>query len=110
MCSNPPKLTPEEKLELRQQACWIRTGKQAGTYRNPKSVARPYHMSGTKLAGLDPIIQCVLLDLWLGHPDLRNQHQILNPHNWDEQPPILENVEVLENVTPEGQGVVLPWK
>ena len=110
MHSELPKLSLEEKLELRQQACWIRTGKQAGTYRNPKSVAKPYHMSGTKLEGLDPLTQCVVLDLWLAHPDLRNQHQVLDPHNWDLHPEVIEVGEVFETAVPEGQMATLPWK
>lgn len=111
MQSTPPQLAREQLLELRQQACYTRTGKSAGTYRNPKSVARPYHLRDTPLGGLSPLTQCCLLDLWIAHPDLRNQHQILNPYNWDYQAPPLVIDEVFAGTaTPEGQSTVLPWK
>lgn len=115
MQSQPPQLDREELLLLREQACYTRTGKSAGTYRNPKSVARPYHLKNTPLAHLSPLTQCVLLDLWIAHPDLRNQHQILSPYNWDYHPEPLLVDEVLPPTPPtpaavEGQSTTLPWK
>lgn len=114
MQSQPPQLDREQLLELRQQACYTKTGKNAGTYRNPKSVAKPYHLKGTPLQQLSPLTQCCLLDLWIAHPDLRNQHQILNPYNWDYHPEPLIPDEVFAGAAPiaaaEGQSTTLPWK
>ena len=98
----PPLVDKDTLLELLNRGL----GQVRGKPRNPQSAYKIYKLRGTELDNLPHLLQTMMLQNWLCHPQIRHKHMIVNPKNWDLFTEPLVEVEVLKispNSTP------LPW-
>lgn len=87
-----PRIGVSRLLEIRELGLKIRTGTKAGQQRNPATTWKLTGISGTELGGLDPLLQTMMCQCWLAHPQNRNKNMILDPHDWDAMPqPLVSN-------------------
>ena len=111
--TNPPdpKLSPQELLEIREEALLIRSGPNRGTTRNPQSTWKMYGLKNTRLGDCPNLQQTALLQCWLAHPNIRHQNMLLNPYDWDTLPPPLVAANPLPSRSSgnKREEEVLPW-
>lgn len=73
----------------------IKSGKDAGTLRNPATSYSINSTASTLLADM-PLLYChMLLQTWAAHPYNRNKYNICDPSNWDEHPQAYVSAEIL---------------
>jgi len=85
-------------LEIRDQGLIYRTGKNAGSRRNPESTWQLYSIQDTELGGYPKLLQTMLTQCWLAHPKHRRETMILDPLDWDLMPEPLIDVDVVKPV------------
>ncbi len=83
-------------LAIRDQGLIYRTGKNAGTRRNPESTWQLYSIQDTELGGYPKLLQTMLCQCWLAHPKYRRETMILDPLDWDNMPEPLIEVDVVK--------------
>lgn len=88
--------TTAELLVGRTQGLLIQSGKDVGKTRNPVSTFKLYSTKGTCYEGLPPLVQVMLSQIWLAHPDNRTKYMVLDPRAWDSVPAQLVPTEVFE--------------
>ena len=94
-----PTLGSERLLAIRQQGLTTRSGKTAGTIKNPESTWSLTGIQDTELGHLPKLTQTVLTQIWLAHPVHRSNLMILDPENWDRMPEPLIAPTVFKNAT-----------
>ena len=87
-------------LAIRDQGLIIKTGKNAGTRRNPEGTWRLYGIQDTELGGVGELLQTMLTQCWLAHPKHRRETMILDPNDWDSMPEPLIDVDVVKITAP----------
>lgn len=111
--NDPPRLSVDRLLAIRQQGLVYRTGPKAGTSRNPESTWQLYSVADTELGEQTKLLQSMLCQIWLAHPKHRRQSMILDPHDWDTMPPILVDAQPLDvTINRKKSAVVkelMPW-
>ena len=106
-----PLLDRERLLQLR--VIGLTDGK--GELKNPVSTYKLYHLGDTELAGVPDLAVTMLTQIWVASPHLRNEYQVLDPLNWDNQPPALLDVDIftpapkLQVSTKSNDNEQLPW-
>ena len=110
------QITPPDKnrlLAIRDQGLIIKTGKNAGTRRNPEGTWRLYGIQDTELGGIGELLQTMLTQCWLAHPKYRRETMILDPLDWDNMPEPLIDVEVVKPVVADKKSTSgymdVPW-
>lgn len=98
-----PNISVDRLLAIRQQGLTIRTGTKAGQQRLASATWKLTGISDTELGGLDPLLQTMLCQCWLAHPQHRNKNMILDPNDWDlmPQPLITNDVMLAQEIQPE---------
>jgi hypothetical protein len=89
MLCEPPHLTQEELLTIRDAGLTVRTGAKAGESRNPLTQYKLYGIQETEIGHLPELAQSMLTQIWCAHPENRTKYMILDPQNWDRVPPPL---------------------
>lgn len=87
-------LTPDNLLQLRNIGL-TRIIKGKETKLNPLTTYQLYGLSDTVLAGVPPLVKCMLTQTWCAHPDNRHKYMILDIKDWDHMPEPLISTEVL---------------
>jgi hypothetical protein len=109
----PPQLSVERLLAIRQQGLVYRTGPKAGTSRNPESTWQLYSIADTELGTQTKLLQSMLCQIWLAHPKHRRATMILDPQDWDVMPqPLVDGVVLASTTTTKKSTVVgepMPW-
>ena len=96
---DPPRLTQDRLLQIREQGLVYRTGPKAGQTRNPESTWQLYSIQDTELGEQTKLLQSMLCQIWLAHPKNRRSTMILDPHDWDNMPQPLVDTQVLAQPT-----------
>jgi len=101
-------------LQIRDQGLIIKTGKNAGTQRNPEATWRLYGIQDTELGGVSELLQTMLTQCWLAHPKHRRETMILDPNDWDNMPEPLIDVDLIKPVEVNNKPVSrairdVPW-
>lgn len=116
MLCDPPPISREELLEIREMGLVYKTGVKAGEPRNPATTYKLYGVQSTAVGGLPELAQTMLTQIWCAHPANRTKYMVLDPHNWDNIPAPLvpENLFHQEktykpNYKHEDGGADLPW-
>lgn len=92
MFAEPPKLTAEQLIELRDLGLSTRSGPDAGKKKDPKSQWRLNHLRGTVLETVPDLAVTMLTQIWVAHPSIRTPNMILDPNNWDNMPePLIDD-------------------
>lgn len=109
-----PVLDTNRLLAIREQGLVYRTGKLAGTGRNPQSTHQLYGIQDTELGSLDKLQQTITLQCWLAHPGLRCETMILDTDNWSNIPQPLITTELFPQpaeptTAAQNQNQQLPW-
>lgn len=109
----PPNLSVERLLAIRQQGLVYRTGPKAGTSRNPESTWQLYSIGDTELGEQTKLLQTMLCQIWLAHPKHRRASMILDPQDWDNMPATLVDNQILDTTQTRKKSVVvhelMPW-
>ena len=92
---DPPRLTQDRLLAIREQGLVYRTGPKAAQTRNPESTWQLYSVQDTELGEQTKLLQSMLCQIWLAHPKNRRQTMILDPHDWDVMPQPLVDTQLL---------------
>jgi hypothetical protein len=110
---DPPHLTQDRLLKIREQGLVYRTGPKAGQTRNPESTWQLYSIQDTELGEQTKLLQSMLCQIWLAHPKHRRQTMILDPHDWDKMPqPLVDTQLLAQPKTASKKSVVreeMPW-
>lgn len=109
-----PKPSNDEIIKAREEGLKVKTGKSAGSVRNPVSTVKLYGASC--LSHLPEYVQTMYAQIWCAHPENRTKYMILDPSNWDSIPAALIESEVLATSKTTGlsfnrptTGGDLPW-
>jgi hypothetical protein len=95
-----PDVTMDEVLEDRDYALTVKSGRTAGTKRNPVSTFNMFLPKESKLYSLSPLVKIMMCQTWCAHPSLRNKYCILNPLDWDNTPePLIQTEELFVKPT-----------
>lgn len=97
MVYEPPELTKEEILVIRERGLTIGSGPKTGTQHNPLSTWKLTKLSGTVLDKCPALYTTMLAQIWVAHPSLRSQYMILDPKNWDNMPDPLITTDIFSN-------------
>jgi hypothetical protein len=92
--SEPPDLSVERLLEIREIGLTAKSGKTAG---QTKPVLSSWTLTGianTELGGLPKLASTMLTQIWCANPALRNNCMILDPRDWDNMPKPLISTEL----------------
>lgn len=100
MLCNPPQLSIERTLELRDLGLVYRSGANCGKLRNPTSTWRLYNLKNTEWEHLPVLAQTMLAQIWCAHPSIRNQYMVLDPTTWDLMPEVLLTTEIFSEPKP----------
>ena len=108
--------TTEQLISGREQGLKVQTGKDAGKLRSALSTYKLYATTGTCYQGMPHLVQVMLSQIWVAHPENRTKYMVLDPLNWDRVPPPLIDTDVFqkpvyENLTPTSSDTEhdLPW-
>lgn len=104
-----PTPTTSELLLLRESVLVYKSGARRGQRKSAEATWSCGELRGTTLWGTTALQKVMLLQVWLAHPQLRHPLMILDPNNWDQQPPPLVSTEVLVPTTKQVQLQQLPW-
>lgn len=111
--NDPPRLSVDRLLAIRQQGLVYRTGPKTGTSRNPESTWQLYGVQDTELGNQTKLLQTMLTQIWLAHPKHRRPSMILDPHDWDNMPATLVDHQILDTTQTRKKSVVvhelMPW-
>lgn len=99
MTFEPPVLSKDELLKLRDEGLLIRSGPNSGKYKVAESTWKLSNFSKI-YSGCPDLYSAVACQLWVAHPSLRNQYMILDCQDWDRMPEPLISVDVLEPEVP----------
>lgn len=104
MQCQPPLYSREDLIEFRNLGSTVKTGKSAGTLKNPVSNAfltgLPKEWNGGVGPGELPRLAVVMLcQTWCAHPLNRNSYMVLDPYNWDLVPEPLVLDEPIQKST-----------
>jgi hypothetical protein len=92
-------LTREELLGIREIGLLTKSGRSAGTAKNPESTWQLTGIQHTIIGNLPKLTQTVLCQIWLSHPKIRRPQMILDPTNWDTIPAPLVGTEIFKAPT-----------
>lgn len=88
-----------ELLNTRNNCMIVKTGKTAGSSRNPMTTHKMYGL-GAPLNKLPWLAQVMLFQIWAAHPSNRSELMVLDWNNWDVMPEPLIDTKVLSSETP----------
>lgn len=98
----PPELDKDTLLALLENGLGYSNGKQ----RSAASAYKVYRLKDSPLANLPHLLQTMLLQNWLCHPQIRHKNMIVNPKNWDQlTEPLVEHQVVIKK-----DLQLLPWQ
>lgn len=95
MSTYTPKWSPEELLELRDLASYIKTGKSAGTRRNTLSMCTIYTVPDIEFNTLPNLGKVILLQTWVCHPSIRSEYGINSLEDVDAMAPSLVDEDIM---------------
>lgn len=107
----PPQLTKNRLLEIRQQGLEYKTGPKQGETRPAESTWQLYGIQDTELGIYPKLTQTMIAQCWLAHPKHRRATMILDPNDWDAMPeplvemPLTSKPATAKTTKPTG----LPW-
>lgn len=115
----PPPLTEQELLQIRDQGLTVKTGARSGYRYEPTKQWCLRGVQDTKLGDAPRLAQTMLTQIWCAHPTLRTPLMVLDPKQWDHTPPplvdqqIFAKVEHIEYRPPQPatvKGHFIPWE
>lgn len=87
---DPNSFSKEELLLARQEGLLVKTGKTAGSTRNPVTTHKLYGVKAP-LGKLPWLAQVMLFQIWVAHPSNRTDLMVLDWNSWDTMPePLIE--------------------
>lgn len=88
-------ISKADLLQMRQAGMQYRTGKMAGTYRNPATTHKIYGVPApfNKMPWLASVM---LFQIWVAHPNHRSNLMILDWEDWDNLPDSLIDAEPIK--------------
>lgn len=87
--------TKEQLLEYRTKGLTIKSGATEGQMKNPVSTHKLNSSDDVDWNQIPPLVQVMLTQIWMAHPENRTKYMILDPLNWDKMPASLVDREVL---------------
>lgn len=103
----PPHLSSDRILAIRQQGLVYKTGPKQGETRLAESTWQLYGIQDTELGAYPKLTQTMLCQCWLAHPKHRKATMILDLVNWDNMPLPLIEQPLAEHKPKPTSG--LPW-
>lgn len=88
-----------ELLNTRNNCMIVKTGKTAGSSRNPMTTHKMYGLTAP-LNQLPWLAQVMLFQIWAAHPSNRTELMVLDWNNWDSMPEPLIDTKVLKVEAP----------
>ena len=104
MTSSPREFTLEELLECRRVGSTPKKGKDIGITKNPMKATTLSETGNEEFDSLPRLTKIMLGQVWLAHPQYRNEYMILDPNDWDAMPKPLIDTDVIKQTTTD-----LPW-
>lgn len=92
-------VTNAELLSMRQAGMQYKTGKGAGTFRNPATSHKVYSLPAP-FSKLPWLASVMLFQIWVAHPSHRTEYMVLDWKNWDNMPTPLIETALIEDVKP----------
>jgi hypothetical protein len=118
MLSEPPNLTNEEILELRNEGMLIKSGAKKNQHRDPRTASMLYGIKehpkwGPVVADIPRLTLVMITQIWCAHPSNRTHHMVLDPYDWDNMPPPLLSSEPIvttpKKPKPTDTAEDIPW-
>lgn len=103
--------TREQILEDREIGLTYHSGSSMGKVRNPISSHKLYSTKNTCFDKMPSLVQVMIAQIWVAHPENRTKYMILDCENWHRVPPALVSTEVFSpelNLVYQTAGD-LPW-
>lgn len=97
MLCEPPQLTREELLKIRDHGLTFQAGTKKGQTRKPETTYKLYSIQETQIGDLPLLAQTMLTQTWCAHPVNRTKYMILDPNNWDRLPTPLVTEDIFGN-------------
>jgi len=111
MLSEPPEISGDELLEIREYGLRVKTGAKMGEVRKPETSYKLWGVSDSRVKSLPELAQVMLTQIWCAHPQNRTKYMILDPKNWDEIPRALVDQEIFEPATTSWSAAGdFPWQ
>lgn len=95
MLFEPEDYSKEQLLQLRVEGLTIRSGKDEGKQNPAASTYKLNNTSNNDWNQIPTLVQHMLTQTWMAHPENRTSYMILDPVKWDRMPPSLVTREVL---------------
>lgn len=114
MLCEPPEVSREELLAIRESGLLFKTGAKQGEPRNPISTYKLYGIQDSLIGDLPELAQTMLTQIWCAHPANRTKYMVLDPLNWDSIPaPLVGETlfkpEILKSEKLQVTTEDLPW-
>ncbi len=91
-----PAYPKEQLLKFREDGLRVKSGSEKGSMKNPTSTHRLNSIESEQEWNQVPaLVQVILTQIWMAHPDNRTKYMILDINNWDRMPASLIPREVL---------------
>ena len=91
MLMEPPTLSTERKLELRDQGLMAK-----GERRSAQTTYMLYNLKNTEIGELNNLSKAILLQTWCAHPTNRTKYMVLDPKDWDAMPTPLVSPDIFK--------------
>lgn len=110
MMCEPPTITKERQIELREQGLMTKSGPKAGQLKKATSTWTLTGLKGTEWGDLPPLALTMLAQIWVAHPSIRSNYMILDPQNWDNMPdPLIETQVYSAEKQQKLTATDIPW-
>lgn len=110
LVSVPEGLNNDELLKIREVGMQIKSGKNAGGYRNPLTTHMLWGCQASLVGDLPWLAQIMLTQIWCAHPEARNEYMVLDPRDWDNMPERLISTDILSKPTAENSPSARPTR
>lgn len=78
--------TKDQLIAGRAKGLTVMSGKDEGQMRSAISSFKLYATGGTCYFGMPHLVQVMLSQIWVAHPENRTKYMVLDPLNWDRVP------------------------
>jgi hypothetical protein len=87
-------LGSERLLQIRNQGLTVKSGKTAGSVKNPETTWNLTGIQDTEIGSFPKLTQSIICQIWLAHPKNRRMNMILDFRDWDNMPEPLVSQEL----------------
>ena len=95
LCRELPIFTREDLISYRKEGLTVKSGATVGTLKNPITTHALSGVSDPMFKQLPSLVQVMLAQIWMAHPENRTKYMVLDPTNWDKMPSPLVSDDVL---------------